>query len=59
MENAHGKRKLFSATNILIALLVVLYLLDCYIPLPNDYTGYTAWDSPSVLNYIMEVVEVF
>ncbi len=55
MEKSNRKIKLFTATNVIIALLVVLYLLDCYIPLPDGYTGYTAWDSesPSVLNYIL------
>lgn len=55
MEKETRKFKLLTATNVLIVLLVVLYLLDCYLPLPDGYTGYTAWDSesPAALNYIM------
>ncbi len=47
-------KKFLNATNVIIAILIILYLLDCYIPLPQGYTGYTAWDneSPPALNYI-------
>lgn len=47
-------RKIITATNALILILIILYILDCYIPLPEGYTGYTNWDSdsPSVINYI-------
>lgn len=50
-----GIKKLITATNILMLILVVLYLLDCYLPLPDGYTGYTAWDDelPPALNYVM------
>ena len=46
---------LLTATNILIVVMFILYLLDCYLPLPEGYTGYTAWydDSPAVLNYLL------
>ncbi len=55
MKSKIGVKKLVTATNILILILVVLYLLDCYLPLPEGYTGYTAWDDelPPVINYIM------
>ncbi len=48
-------KKWITATNILMLILLVLYLLDCYLPLPKGYTGYTAWDDESspVFNYIM------
>lgn len=54
MEKKTHKIKLLTATNIVIALLIFLYLLDCYLPLPEGYTGYTAWDNESsaVFNYI-------
>ena len=47
-------KKLITATNILMILLVIFYLLDCYLPLPKGYTGYTHWNSenPSAVNYI-------
>lgn len=48
------KKFKLTATKVIIALLVILYLLDCYLPLPEGYTGYTAWDneSPAAINYI-------
>lgn len=48
-------RKLLTSTNVLIAILVVFYLLDCYLPLPADWTGYTNWDSesPAAVNYVL------
>ncbi len=48
-------KKLITATNVIIVLLIALYLLDCYLPLPEGYAGYTAWDkeSPAALNYVM------
>ncbi len=47
-------KKLFTFTNVLSVILIIMYLLDCYLPLPEGYTGYTSWisDSSSVLNYI-------
>lgn len=58
MERAKKKsdcKKLVTATNILIAVLVILYLLDCYLPLPKGYNGYSAWDgeSPAAINYAL------
>ncbi len=55
MEKATRRKNLLTATNGLIVLLVLFYLLDCYLPLPAGYTGYTAWDNESsaALNYIM------
>lgn len=54
MKKKFDFKKLITATNILIAVLIIFYLLDCYLPLPEGYTGYTAWsdDSPSAVNYI-------
>ena len=48
-------KQLITATNILIGVLIILYILDCYLPLPSGYSGYTAWDSesPAWLNYLM------
>ena len=39
----------------MIGVLIILYLLDCYLPLPSGYSGYTAWDSesPEWLNYLL------
>ncbi len=55
MENKNRKAKLLTATNVVIGLLIILYLLDCYLPLPKGYTGYTAWDNenPAAMNYIL------
>lgn len=55
MNRKTGIKKLITATNVLILILVVMYLLDCYLPLPKGYTGYTAWEDelPPVLNYIL------
>ncbi len=55
MDKTTLRKKLLTATNIIIVILVIFYLLDCYLPLPDGYTGYTAWDSesPAALNYIM------
>lgn len=55
MKEKFSFKKLLTATNILIALFAVFYLLDCYLPLPDGWTGYTNWDaeSPAALNYIL------
>jgi len=47
-------KKLITFTNVLSIILIIMYLLDCYLPLPEGYIGYTSWisDSSSVLNYI-------
>lgn len=54
MKNKFESKKLLTATNILIAIFVVLYLLDCYLPLPKGYSGHSNWDSdtPAAVNYI-------
>ncbi len=44
-----------TATNFMIIILIIFYLLDKYLPFPNGYTGFNAWDdslSPAV-NYLM------
>lgn len=55
IKNSFNFKKLLTATNILIAVFAVLYLPDCYLPLPADRTGYTNWDdeSPAAVNYIL------
>lgn len=55
MKKKFDFKKLLTATNILILVLVIIYLFDCYLPLPDGYTGYTAWDDelPSAVNYIL------
>lgn len=55
MEKKFYIKKFFTATNILIATLVIFYILDCYLPLPAGWTGYTNWDSesPAAVNYIL------
>ena len=47
-------KKYLNTTNILMLLLVIIYLLDCYLPLPKGYSGYTNWadDSSATINYI-------
>lgn len=54
MEKKFELKQLLTATNILMAVLVIFYLFDRYLPLPHGYTGYTAWDKngPAALNYI-------
>ncbi|MDE7396053.1 MAG: rhomboid family intramembrane serine protease, partial [Clostridiales bacterium] len=54
MKKKFEFKKLITATNILMVVLVILYLLDCYLPLPKGYTGYTHWDgnSSAAVNYI-------
>ena len=53
MKNIHYKKYL-TATNIMIVILLIFYLLDKYIPLPKDYTGFNCWNDelPPVVNYI-------
>ncbi len=55
MKKAPKIKSWLTATNVIIVILVIFYLLDCYLPLPAGYTGYTAWDSesPAALNYVM------
>ena len=50
-------KKLITFTNVLSIILIIMYLLDCYLPLPEGYTGYTSWisDSSSVLIIFSEV----
>ncbi len=47
-------KKIFTATNIIILLLILIYIFDRYLPLPKDYTGFNAWleDAPATENYI-------
>lgn len=55
MKRKFDLKKHLTATNILIVVLVIFYLLDCYLPLPKGYTGHTNWDNESsaALNYLM------
>lgn len=47
-------KKFITATNILIAALIILYFLDRFLPFPEGYDGFNAWDkdSSAALNYI-------
>ena len=53
-------KKLITAPNIMIVILVVLYLFDCYLPLPDGYTGYNGWvdDLSPTANYILGYCEI-
>ena len=54
MKKKFEIKKLFTATNILIVILLIIYLLDRFLPFPEGYTGYNAWieDAPPAFNYI-------
>lgn len=54
MKKKFEIKKLFTATNILIVILLIIYLLDRFLPFPEGYTGYNAWieDVPPAFNYI-------
>lgn len=47
-------KKHLTATNLMIVILLILYLLDKYLPLPKDYNGFNCWEAelPPALNYI-------
>ncbi len=47
-------RKYLTATNVLIGILILFYILDRFLPFPSDYTGYNAWnpDSSPAVNYL-------
>ena len=47
-------KRLLTATNIIMIILVIFYLLDCYLSLPEGYTGYTPLsdDMPPAMRYI-------
>lgn len=53
MEKAKYKKYL-TATNIMIVVLFIFYLLDKYLPLPKDYTGFNCWNDEAspAMNYI-------
>lgn len=55
MKFKFGFRKLLTASNILIVIFVIFYLLDCYLPLPDGWTGYTNWDDEgsAAVNYLL------
>ena len=55
MKEKFSFKKLVTFSNVLIIVLIILYLLDCYLPLPEGYTGYTAWysEGPPALNYVL------
>ena len=54
MKKKFDAKKLLTATNILIVVLIVFYFLDRFLPFPEGYTGYRAWNDelPPALNYI-------
>lgn len=47
-------KKFITATNILIAVLILLYFLDRFLPFPEGYDGFNMWDkdSSAAFNYI-------
>ncbi len=47
-------KKYITATNILIIILLIFYFLDRFLPFPEGYTGYNAWDNEcsAIENYI-------
>lgn len=58
MEKTFEKEKSWkdylTVTNFMIVILLIFYLLDKYLPLPKDYTGFNCWDNelPPAVNYI-------
>ncbi len=48
-------KKHVTVTNILIVILILIYILDRFLPFPSGYDGYNAWDDESspVFNYIL------
>ncbi len=54
MKKKFEIKSLFTATNILIVILIVFYFLDRFLPFPEGYSGYNAWadDLPPAFNYI-------
>lgn len=54
MKKKFDFKKLLTATNFLFILLILFYLFDKFLPLPQGYTGFTAWDADEdpVFNYI-------
>lgn len=54
MKKSFNLKKYVTATNVLILVLILFYLLDRYLPFPEGYTGYNAWfeDESPVFNYI-------
>ncbi len=54
MKEKINFKKFITATNILIIILFVFYLLDRFLPFHEGYTGYNAWDddAPPAFNYI-------
>ena len=54
MKKKFDAKKLLTATNVLIVVLIVFYFLDRFLPFPEGYTGYNAWNDelPPALNYI-------
>ncbi len=54
LEKKKTLKDYLTATNIMIVILLFFYLLDKYLPLPKDYTGFNCWNpeiSPAV-NYL-------
>lgn len=56
MKDKFQFKNLLTATNVLIASFVVFYLLDCYLPLPKGWSGYTNYvgegGGPEIADYI-------
>ncbi len=47
-------KKYLTITNLMIVILLIFYLLDKYLPLPKDYSGFDCWNDelPPAVNYI-------
>lgn len=54
MKHKFNVKNLLTVTNLMMIILLVLYLLDRFLPFPEGYTGYDAWldDTPPAFNYI-------
>lgn len=57
MKNKFQLKNLLTATNIFIVIFVIFYLLDCYLPLPEDWSGHINYvgenNSPEIVDYIL------
>ncbi len=54
MKKKFELKKHLTVTNGFILVIILVYLLDRFLPFPPDYTGYNAWldESSAVFNYI-------
>ena len=54
MKKKFELKKHLTVTNGFILVIILVYLLDRFLPFPPGYTGYNAWldESSAVFNYI-------